>query len=113
MRFGGPGNEAQVIELFRRRMHTRGMEIMPGIRGQGSIAMSLALILVGLASARPASAGQPSPETAGAFGQYIESKDAADRRTFSDLQEFLKIDGSPEVDRNENYARLRRGDILI
>ena len=86
---------------------------MPGMRGQRSIAMSLALILVGLASARPASAGQPSPETADAFEKYIQSKEAADRRTFPDLQEFLKIDGLPEADRNENYALLRRGDILI
>ena len=113
MSFSGISNEAQVIELFRRRWHTWRMEIITGMRRRTSPAISLALILLGVPSTRPLNAGQLSPETAAAFEQHIRSKEALDARTLSDPKHFLRIDGLQEVEREQAYARLKRGDILI
>jgi hypothetical protein len=113
MRFSRRSNELQVIEVFRPCGHTWQMETIAGRRRRRAVAISLALVFMGVAANGPASAGGPSPQTADAFAQYIRSKETADARTLSDTKRFLRIDSLRETERGKAYARLQSGDTLI
>jgi hypothetical protein len=106
-------NEAQVIELFRRREHIWRMRIAAATRSRIGGRAALSLVLVAATCALPLAADQAPPETAAAFERYIRAKEAAGAGTVADAGRFLKIDALPEAERNRAYAQLRNSEILI
>ncbi len=74
------------------------------------VAALIAAIGIG---ALPTRAEQLKNETAAAFDQYIRLKETRDERQISGRQAFLWIDGLPEPIAREDYAKLKRGQVLI
>jgi hypothetical protein len=76
------------------------------------VAIAAALIAGIGVSVRPARGEQLKKETAAAFDRYIRLKEARDKQQSSSGQTFLWVDGLPEPMRSEDYAKLKRGQVL-
>lgn len=60
-----------------------------------------------------ASAAELKPQTAAAFDKYVAATEARFAGELKPGGAFLYIDALPDAERNEEYARLRNGEILV
>lgn len=75
--------------------------------------MATTWIAVAALAPRPSLAAQLTPETARAFDQYVSAKEARANLDLAAKNTFLYIDALPQPEKNQAYANLSSGQILV
>jgi hypothetical protein len=106
--------------MHRRSNHISGMKppfhmkLRRASRRGIPRSLAFAAILFALVGVIPleSRAGQLTPDTAAAFANYIQSKEARGRRQHPDGKNFLWVDSLPEAARAKAYADLKQGQTI-
>ncbi|MGB6485128.1 MAG: hypothetical protein WBE86_16725 [Candidatus Acidiferrales bacterium] len=75
--------------------------------------MAVTLITGTALAPRSSSAAQLTSETVRAFDQYVSAKESRADRDLAAKKTFLYIDALPQPKKNQAYANLRNGQILV
>jgi hypothetical protein len=114
MRCFGGGNEAQSIAVFGQARHFEGMKRHGSwAREILDIFVMAAVMLVIASFPKIASAAQLSDRTVRAFEKYVQDVEARSKAELDARRNFLWIDALAREQREQAYANLRGGQVLI
>src|SRR5690348_13670783 len=114
MRCLGGGNEAQSIAVFGQARHFEGMKRHGSWAQEIFGVFVIAAAMLAIASLpKAAAAAQLSDRTLRAFEKYVRDAEARSKADLDARRNFLWIDAQPREQREQAYANLRGGQVLI
>ena len=106
---------AAALNLKRYGGHVSRMKSRKRKIGANLNVILVAGVLIGAigVGASPVNSEQLKKETAAAFDQYIQQREAGMERELAAGQSFVWIDSLPQLRRSQAYAELKQGQVLI
>src|SRR4029077_19504364 len=106
-------NDLQVIEPIRRRRHSPRMPSNQSSRLKQLGWITATLLAVVLGTAPPLQAERLTRQTEEAFDRYIRASEARMDQEVDGRGGFLWVDALPQPSRDQAYAELRNGQVVI